>query len=109
MGPFFALRTEAPMLVNAAELTAIHRYCSHHRELLERSTQAGCVRCGATFSPAEITEWIVDGDGAPGGERGETAKCPKCGFGAVLPSAAPVALTPAMLSAIQRYWFSGLR
>lgn len=97
------------MLVNAAELNSIHRFCSGHRELLQRSTHAGCVSCGATFSPTEIREWIVEGDGSPGGARGETAKCPKCGTAAVLPSAAPVALSPAMLDTLQRYWFGGRR
>jgi DNA-directed RNA polymerase subunit RPC12/RpoP len=94
------------MLVNAADLAAVHRYCSDHRELMDRSSQAGCIQCGATFAPSEVREWIRAGDGRT---EGETAKCPRCGTDAVLPSAAPVALTPAMLSALQRYWFSGTR
>ncbi|MDH5234151.1 MAG: hypothetical protein OEW77_04265 [Gemmatimonadota bacterium] len=93
------------MLLTSADLESIQRHCSHHRPLVERSTHAGCLRCGATFKPAEILEWIP----APGAEGRETpedtAKCPKCGVDSVLPSAAPVSLDERTLAALRRYWF----
>jgi hypothetical protein len=93
------------MLLNSADLASIHRYCSHHRPLLEESAQAGCFSCGATFAPSEITEWV--GDEEAGRDAADTARCPHCGIEAVLPSAAPVMLDARMLSALRQYWFSG--
>ncbi len=96
------------MLLNSADLASIHRYCSHHRPLLEQSSQAGCMHCGATFEPSEIREWVCDGVGSEPSEEGETARCPRCGVESVLPSAAPVTLDPRLLSALQSYWFRGV-
>lgn len=87
------------MLLRQTDLDAIHRYCTHHRPLLERSASAGCISCGASFAPAEIKDW-VDSD---------TAKCPRCGVDSVLPSAAPVMLDERMLHAMRTYWFTGTR
>lgn len=95
------------MLLNSMDLEAIHRYCSCHRPLLEQSSQAGCLRCGAKFKPSEIREWIDESDGRRGHACGETAKCPHCGIDAVLPSAAPIMLDERMLAALQSYWFVG--
>lgn len=95
------------MLLNSSDLASIHRYCSHHRPLLERSVQAGCFSCGETFAPSEITEWMHDGDQPDAAPDGETAKCPRCGAGAVLPSAAPITLDARMFAALRSYWFSG--
>ncbi len=95
------------MLLNSADLASIHRYCSHHRPLLERSSHAGCISCGASFAPAEIREWVRDDAGAPGSDAAETAKCPRCGVDAVLPSAAPVSLDARTFRALQAYWFKG--
>jgi hypothetical protein len=95
------------MLLNSADLASIHRYCSHHRPLLERSAAAGCFSCGATFAPSDIKEWIREDDGTAAGGADETAKCPHCGVDAVLPSAAPIMLDARMLAALRSYWFSG--
>ncbi|MEX2182034.1 MAG: hypothetical protein WD771_08330 [Gemmatimonadaceae bacterium] len=97
------------MLLTSTDLESIHRYCSHHRPLLEQSSQAGCFCCGATFAPTEIKEWIHEGGAAGGENAGETAKCPHCGVDSVLPSAAPITLDSRMLAALQAYWFSGTR
>jgi DNA-directed RNA polymerase subunit RPC12/RpoP len=95
------------MLLNSADLASIHRYCSHHRPLLERSAHAGCISCGATFAPAEIREWVRGEESSAARDADETAKCPRCGVDAVLPSAAPVALDARTLAALQAYWFKG--
>lgn len=102
------------MLLNQSSLEAIHRFCTSNRPLLEQSSSAGCVCCGASFAPAEIHDWVPardpltrEFDGAPGahGAGGESAACPRCGHDAVLPSAAPIVLSPRMLAAVQAYWF----
>lgn len=97
------------MLLRSTDLEAIHRYCSCHRPLVERSSHAGCLSCGATFAPSEIREWINESDGHRGHVRGETAKCPRCGTDAVFPSAVPIMLDARMLAALQSYWFGGKR
>ncbi len=97
------------MLLSHSSLSTIHRYCSKHRDLLEHSASAGCVHCGATFSPTQIRVWREERDHDTGRVLGDTAKCPKCGWESVLPSAAPVVLTPQLLHAMQTYWFQGPR
>lgn len=93
------------MLLSQSTLESVHRYCHHNRRLLERSSSAGCVHCGATFAPSEIRDWERDEAMTDG--PATTARCPQCGDHAVLPSAAPIALAPATLAALQSYWFSG--
>lgn len=95
------------MLLNQSSLESVHRFCHRNRPLLEKSSSAGCVHCGATFTPAEIREWVREA--GPDGPASETAKCPRCGTDSVLPSAAPVLLDARTLAAIQAYWFSGRR
>lgn len=90
------------MLLSQRSLDAIQRYCTSNRPLLERATSAGCFCCGAAFAPSEIREWVPSASGRAGAD---TAKCPKCGMDSVLPSTAPVALTPKMLEALREYWF----
>jgi hypothetical protein len=97
------------MLLTSTDLEAIQHYCSCHKPLLLDSSHAGCIRCGSTFSPDEIHDWIDESDGKRGHSRGETAVCPRCGVDAVLPSAAPVAMDAHLLSALQSYWFGGAR
>jgi hypothetical protein len=94
------------MILDQGSLGSIHRYSHRHRPLMEQSKSAGCYHCGATFAPDEITEWIEERD-ATGDTEGETAKCPRCGYDSVLPSAAPIALDAQALEAVRRYLFAG--
>ena len=89
-----------------ADLESVHRYSTHHRELLARSDWAGCFYCRTIFAPAEIRRWIPERDpatGAPLADR--TALCPRCGVDAVLPSAAPIRLDLGLLADMHRHWF----
>lgn len=75
---------------SVADLESIWRYCTHHRDLIVRSDQAGCFHRGAIFPATEITEWIDEQPAKPSGTvtaDGVTALCPRCGMDAVLPSA----------------------
>ena len=93
-------------MLNRADLESIHKFCGHHRDLLIRSDRAGCFYCGAMFSPEEITDWIDDKQVDTGNlDDGMTALCPRCGIDAVLPSAAPIALSEGILTAMHRHWF----
>lgn len=93
------------MLLTQASLESIQRYCTHNRALLDQSSTARCVHCGASFAPSEIDDWAsVDAQAAR-----DTAQCPRCGDQAVLPSAAPIMLDARQLEALQRFWFSGKR
>jgi hypothetical protein len=53
------------------------------------------------FAPSDIKDW-VDGREVDTGdiEDGVTALCPYCGIDAVLPSAAPITLNEALMSAL---------
>lgn len=97
------------MLLNQSSLEAIHHYCTANRPLLEQSSSAGCLCCGATFAPDEILEWVPEVDPATQQAVGETASCPRCGVDSVLPSVAPVMLSPQLLAAMQAYWFGSTR
>lgn len=94
------------MLLNESSLESIHRFCTGNRALLEQSSSAGCFCCGETFAPSDIREWHRTGNAATSANASETATCPHCGQEAVLPSAAPVMLTPRQLAAIKSFWFS---
>lgn len=93
------------MLLNQSSLEAIHHFCTANRSLLEESSSAGCLCCGATFAPNEILEWVPAVDPVTRQPQGDTAACPRCGIDSVLPSAAPVSLNPQMLAAMQSFWF----
>jgi hypothetical protein len=96
------------MLLDQSSLGSIHRFSHRHRPLVEQSKSAGCYHCGATFTPAEITEWIEEHDEA-GATEGETARCPQCHYDAVLPSAAPIEMDERLLAAVRGYLFAGER
>lgn len=96
------------MTLNSAEQESIHRFCFANRELLDRSDRAGCFYCEALFDPAEITGWTDRPPVVGGTPNGATAKCPKCGIDAVLPSAAPINLTQELLAEMKSFWFRGL-
>lgn len=93
------------MLLSQRSLHEIHRYCTRNRPLLERAKSAGCIFCGETFAPSEIREWIGEREREAVSSAADTAKCPRCGAQSVLPSTAPVALSPQMLAALREYWF----
>ncbi|MBX3172819.1 MAG: hypothetical protein KF709_00250 [Gemmatimonadaceae bacterium] len=93
------------MLLNEASLKSIQRYCVHNRALLDESSAARCVHCGASFAPTDIAEYTA----VEHEQTRDTARCPKCGDRSVLPSAAPIMLDARTLEALQRYWFSGKR
>ena len=94
------------MTYNRADLRAIHKHSSHHRERIERSAQCGCFYCLATFSPTEITRWVDLPKGEERGYHGVTAVCPRCHIDAVLPDSVPGApLSAELLEAMQQYWF----
>jgi hypothetical protein len=94
------------MTLAREDLESIHTYSSDHRDFLARSETAGCFYCLAIFNPSEIREW-VDGAFVDTGDPadGVTALCPRCGIDSVLPSAAPLALTPALLRQMNDHWF----
>lgn len=97
------------MLLDQSSLGSIHRYSHRHRPLVEQSQSAGCYHCCATFTTAEIREWIEERDADTGTSTGETARCPRCGSDSVLPSAAPIALDAQALETLRHYLFAGER
>jgi hypothetical protein len=87
-------------MISIDVLKSLHVDCSLHRENVERSKLVGCFYCRSTFSPANIREWIDDG---------ETALCPLCGIDAVLPDSVQfldgLPNWGPLLDAMHAYWF----
>ena len=77
-------------------LKAAHRHCRLNRVELQSSDLCGCFYCFAIFAPAEISEWIDDG---------ETALCPKCPVDSVIGSASGFPITPEFLHRMHDKWF----
>lgn len=80
---------------------AAHRHSIRHYAELEQSKICGCFHCLRTFSFAEITDWIADGD-TP---EDRTALCPFCGIDSVIGSASGYLITSEFLQNMNRYWF----
>ena len=78
------------------DIQEAHRHSMRNRKELAESDACGCFYCERTFSPAEITEWIDDG---------QTAMCPYCGIDSVLASASGFELSKEFLHHMCDYWF----
>jgi hypothetical protein len=74
-------------------LEAAHK---HSREELQRSSLCGCFYCFATFTSAEISDWIDDG---------QTAVCPKCSVDSVIGSASGFPIIPSFLRRMHDKYF----
>jgi hypothetical protein len=82
----------------AADLhISAHARCSLHRAEILRSESCACFYCFASFPPAEIQEWV---------DEGETALCPRCGIDSVLGSASGLPLDENLLRSMHEHWFS---
>lgn len=77
-------------------LEAAHKHCSLHRVELQNSSLCGCFYCFATFAPADISEWI---------DEGQTAECPKCTIDSVIGSASGYPITAEFLHRMHDKWF----
>lgn len=77
-------------------LAAAHKHCIRHRAEIEASQVCGCFYCLSMFPPAEIVEWIDDG---------QTALCPKCPVDSVLGSASGFPITREFLELMHERWF----
>ena len=83
-------------------LVTAHQHCFQNRDEVLSSELCGCFYCLATFTPAEIVDWLTEV--TP--NTGVTAFCPKCGIDAVLGSRAGYPLTMDFLAAMRLRWFS---
>jgi hypothetical protein len=77
-------------------LEAAHKHSIFNREELQRSSLCGCFYCFATFTPAEVSEWI---------DEGQTALCPKCPVDSVIGSASGFPITPDFLRRMHDKYF----
>ena len=55
----------------------LHKFSSHHKQLLEKSKSIGCFFCYKTSDISDVDEWVD--------EDGQCALCPCCGIDSVLP------------------------
>jgi hypothetical protein len=73
-----------------------HDHSSNHRAEIEKSETCGCFYCMAIFPPADIIEWI---------DQGQCALCPKCGIDSVIGSASDFPITKVFLERMHDHWF----
>jgi hypothetical protein len=78
------------------DLETAHKHCFANRLEIERSSICGCFYCFATFSPAEIQEWV---------DEDRAALCPKCPVDAVLGSASGYPIERAFLQKMHAKYF----
>lgn len=64
------------------------------------STICGCIVCLETFSPTQISEWVIEPN-----KKDETAVCPKCKMDCVLGSKYPIT-DKSFLQAMHNYFIS---
>jgi len=79
-----------------ADRIEAHKRCHHHRAELQGSELCGCFYCDAIFSPAQITQWVDDG---------QTALCPKCEIDSVIGSASGYPITKNFFERMHAHWF----
>ena len=79
------------------QLTDAHRFCSNHKDELQKDKICGCFYCLKIFSPTEIVQWIQDKKG--------TAICPYCGTDAVMGEHSGYPITKEFLARMNKYWF----
>ena len=77
-------------------LEAAHDHSIFNRVEVESSALCGCFYCFAIFAPADISEWIDDG---------QTAMCPKCPIDSVIGSASGFPITPEFLHRMHDKYF----
>jgi hypothetical protein len=79
-----------------APIRDAHQHSSGHRAELLASELCGCFYCQVTYSPAEIEDWI---------DEGQTALCARCGIDSVIGAKSGFPLTPEFLAEMNHYWF----
>lgn len=73
-----------------------HRFCTNHREELQKDKRCGCFYCLKIFDPKEIKIWI-DSKG--------TALCPYCSIDSVIGEYTGFPITTEFLTEMHQYWF----
>lgn len=89
---YFTINPNNPDYIEA------HKFCCHHREMLEKDNRCGCFNCLNIFNPSEIEEWL-DCD------IGHTALCPYCGIDSVIGESSGYPITKEFLKKMQDKWF----
>lgn len=78
------------------DLDVVRSFSSKHRKQVQESDSCSCFHCLESFPPADIAEWI---------DEGQTALCPRCGIDAVIGCQSGVILSPDLLKAMKAAWF----
>ena len=89
---YFTINPNNPDYVEA------HKFCCHHREMLEKDDKCGCFSCLKIFNPKEIYEWLEC-------DIGQTALCPYCGIDSVIGESSGYPITKKFLKKMQDKWF----
>lgn len=83
------------------DLLRAQQHAQRNRGEIEDSDRCACFHCGAAFRPTAIVGWVRN----DARREHDTARCPSCGFDAVLGSASGLRLTPEFLGRARRQWY----
>jgi len=72
------------------------KFSFNNKEDLQKDKRCGCFYCLKIFDPAEIKNWINDGNG--------TAVCPYCGVDSVLGEYTGFPITAEFLQEMKEHW-----
>ena len=79
-----------------AQLKKLHAYSSHNRDFITTANKCYCFYCKAIVDRYKRNDYTDDG---------QTALCPKCGMGALLPDSIEESLDEQLVSEMNEYWF----
>jgi len=80
-----------------------------NRLALGRSPSCGCFHCLHMLAFRDIQEWTDAPYGTPPiqyNEKGNTARCPHCGFDTIIASSSSFPITEDLLREMHAYWFA---
>lgn len=86
-------------ILTKSALNEVHKHSFRNKTEVQGSQVCHCFHCKEQFPSSEVLEWT---------DEDETALCPKCGIDAVMGDASGVEMTPALLRAMNEFWFERL-
>ena len=106
--PYIPLWSDIIHQMEKEYIISAHKCCSRNKIALKKSNRCGCFYCLATFSPEEISDWIIEKNGSDADlslDERSTARCPRCGTDSVIGDAFGFPITEAFLGEMKKYWF----
>jgi hypothetical protein len=82
----------------SADVTRAYKGTLRHRTMFTASKLCGCFYCHAIFPPADVVDWLEEGNG--------TALCPKCTVDSIIGDASGFPIKVEFLARMKARWFN---